>query len=757
MGKNRFLGAIVHLAFAFLIAAGLGTPVYAGTTGIVAGTVTDVATGEKLAGVNVIVEGTDLTTVTNSSGYYVITNMPPGRYEVTASLVGYADVQATRVVVIMDVTATVDFAMEQSVAEDEEVVVAESRLMVRRDVAPTMYIIDAEEEQQVRAQPANLYQTPGVVLTQPGVIADADGYPHIRGGRGNQIGYMLDGIPITEPVTNAFGTNVVTVGMDKMEIFTGGYRPEYGNAISGVFNQATKTGRTAPGVSLEVTGGSQAFTGVYPQIGGLTEQGLDYYVAAYMWRSEFDGIFYDDGESSDIVGNFTYPVGNNDKLILLMAQGESEWGFPSYHTQTYGTGGLQTIPQEKDHQHQSHLLTALTLNHTINSASFFTLRPYYFRNRWQIEALSDDIGYWWDAESATVGLQFDYTNQLSERHLLKAGTIRMASNNRYWVNVPAFGDYEYTANTDTTQTGLYVQDQMRLSPRWSVEAGLRYDRMEYDKVVNEDSAESQLSPRFGLCYAVDPKTNLRFSWGKMIQFVYTQAMERVYTDAWWDEFYGLSNANLRPERSTQFDFGWERQVSDDMLVQVTPFYRKFNDLLQIRSLDPDSPGAPPYVFDNLGEGTSKGVEMMLRKRPSKNWSGWLSYTLSRAKAQSSSDREMVTPGATQYVDWDQRHTAVLVLNYTTGKWNHSLMAEYGSGLPYNLTDEPTNGRRVSSHTVVNLNFSREITGGWLPQGSMNLSIANLFNTHTVLDRAADGEPTAYVMPRFVALSFTRQF
>ncbi|MDH7481448.1 MAG: TonB-dependent receptor [Armatimonadota bacterium] len=755
--RRRMICAALALAFALQMVVVVSLPVYGGTTGIISGVVADSATGEKLAGVNIIVEGTDLTTVTDSNGYYVITNVPPGDYKVTASLVGYSDARAEKVSVLMDVTATVNFSMEQAVAEEEEVVVTESRPMIQKDMVPTMYVVDQHQEKMVRSQPQFLYQAPGLVATQPGVVSDAEGYPHIRGGRVNQVNWMLDGIPITEPLTNSFGTNAATVGMDKMEIYTGGYRPEYGNAISGVFNQVVKSGRNFPGVSLEVIGGSNAFKGVYPEIGGATPNGLDYYVGAYLWHSEFERLQYNEADCADMIGKFTYPMNNRNKLTLLVANGSAKYQFPSVHTYTYGTSGLVEIPPERDHQHQSYSLTALTLNHTINSKSFFTLRSYLLTNKWQVDAISDDIGYWWDAKSETFGLQFDYTNQLSPKHLLKAGAIRMVSDNNYWATVPAYGDYEYTANTDTVQTGLYLQDQMTLNDRWSAEVGLRYDRMKYDKVVNPDTSESQLSPRLGLAYVVDPKTRLRCSWGKMIQFVYTQAIERNYTNPVWNEWYGLGNADLRPERSSQFDIGWEREVAKDCLLQITPFYRKFVDLLQVRSINPEDPTAPPFVYDNLGEGTSKGVEIMFKKRPSNNWSGWLAYTWSVSKAQASNDRETVTPGVMQYVDWDQRHTAVLVLNYMNKGWSYSLMGEYGSGLPYNLADEPVNSRRVSPHLVFNLSIMREITGGWLPQGQMYLHIGNLFNVGGALDRGEDGEPTAWISPRFVSMGYVRKF
>ena len=731
---------------------------FCGTTGIISGTVTDSATGEKLAGVNVIVEGTSLTTVTNKDGYYVITNVPPGDYKVFASLVGYSDFQVAKVSVLMDATSAIDCALAPAVAQEETVIVKESRPMIRRDMIPTTYIVDDKQEQMVRSQATNMYQTPALVLTQPGVVADAEGYPHIRGGRGNDIGYMLDGIPITETVTNGFGTNITTLGLDKMEIFTGGYRPEYGNAISGIFNQVVKTGRTAPGASLEVMGGSDAFSSTYPQIGGSGLNGLDYYMAGYLWHSEFEGQRYNEAAATDYLGKFNYDLSNKNKLTILTGGGGALYLFPELHTQTYGPGGITATSSEQDHNHQEYTLNALTLTHTVNPASFFTLRPYVFRNEWTLDALHEGGGMWWDAGSQTFGLQLDYTNQISEKHLLKAGATRMSSQNRYWVNIPDMG-YEYTANTDTLQTGLYIQDQMRLSPKWRAEAGLRYDSMHYDKVAHPDTNESQLSPRFGLSYALDPKTNLRFSYGRMIQFVYTQAVERVYTDPSWEEFYGLGNADVRPERTTQYDLGWERQVSDNYSLQITPFYRQMQDLLQFKSLDPGGdPTAPPYVFDNLGKGQCTGVEMMFKKRASNNWSGWLSYTYSIAKAEASTHQTTVEPGVTQYVNWDQRHTAVLVLNYTKSDWVYSLMGEYGSGLPYTLAADTTpNTRRLSPRAVLNLNISREVKGGWLPAGTARVGVANLFNSTEVLARDSDGKPTARVPSRFVNMSYTRRF
>ncbi|WP_243663569.1 carboxypeptidase-like regulatory domain-containing protein [Rhodothermus marinus] len=57
--------------------------------GRIAGVVTDAATGDPLPGVNVTIEGTTLGAASDIDGQYYILNVPPGRYTVRASMIGY--------------------------------------------------------------------------------------------------------------------------------------------------------------------------------------------------------------------------------------------------------------------------------------------------------------------------------------------------------------------------------------------------------------------------------------------------------------------------------------------------------------------------------------------------------------------------------------------------------------------------------------------------------------------------------------------
>jgi len=757
-----------YLLVAALLCGAASGAVFASTTGLISGVATDAQTGARLTGVNVVIEGTDLTTVTDANGYYVITNVPPGAYRVSADLVGYKRLVQDNVQVTMDITTTVNLSLTQEVTEEEEVTVTVARRLVKPDVSPTLYIVESQQEQWTKNHPNNLYQIPGIVLTQPGVTADVDGHPHIRGGRDNQVGYMLEGIPVTEPCTNGFGTNTVTIGLSKMQIYTGGYRAEYGNSISGVFNEIKKTGSDMKGWRLELTGGNQDYRGTYLECGGVAQNGLDYYVGSYLWKSAFEQMMFKEGESADTIGKFVYPASERDRLTLLINQGVAKGTMGSTHTITNNS---VPVPEEPDHSHQGYRIVGLTWAHNFTPSSFLTLRPYVFDSWNTVDALSEENDVYFEVESKQRGLQLEYTNQASEQHLIKVGASIIKADNRYYGFIPdlnmyfdpTWGPYQYTSSVDTTQTGLFLQDQWKLNSRWMLELGARYDGMRFDKAVSADTKDSAWSPRFGLTFSPTSKETWRASWGRFIQFPPTYMMDRQYTDPNWENFRA-GNSEVKPERSWSFDFGYERQLSDTTVGRITPFYRKYTDLLQTRSLVPGQPF--PTAYYNAGEGTSKGVECYLNRKFSKNWEGWISYTYMKAVANAS-DFGSFTPGVTVPVDWDQRHTLHAVLNWKHSSWEHSLQLEYGSGLPYTgPTDELNNQQRVKGHVIVSLNTTKKLPKkSWLGS-EVYLNIYNIFNSRAVTHRTVTydenwnpvgTEPDYWVQPRFISFGLVRKF
>ncbi|MDO8588890.1 MAG: TonB-dependent receptor [Armatimonadota bacterium] len=768
MRTRALVGRISLLALAVALGVCvITTSVMASTTGIISGVVSDAAKGTKLSGVNVVVKGLNLTTVTDAKGFFVITNVPPGTYEVTADIVGFQEASGTDVQVMMDTTATVDFALREAVTQEKEAAVIVARSLVHPDTVPTLYVVTDKQEQLTRSnQPGSLYQVPGIVLTLPGVTADPQGYPHIRGGRSQQVGYMLEGIPITEPTSNGFGTNLVTVGMSKMQVHTGGYRAEYGNAISGVFNEIKKTGRElGGGGNIESLLGSQAYKGVKAEFGEVTGSGLDYYVSTYLWHTQYERNFAQEGDIADNIGKFVYSVGKDDKLTLLLNQGSGKMFTAQTHTESLSG----PVPEARDSGQQRYEIAGLTWSHNFSPASFLTIRPYVYNSLAKFDGLSfpwaGGYGFFNTSSAAQRGLQMEYTSQLTNSHLLKTGVSAIASRNAYlgytpYLTLDMFGSlstdpYYYESNTRTLQTAFFAQDQIKVGNKCQVELGARLEAMKYNKSSAEDLRQSAFEPRFGLTYSPTSRNVWRLSLGKYAMFTPSSLMGREYNNAEWGTLYKAGDSRPNPERSTSIDLGFERQVSDNAVMRVTPFYRWYQDLLQASDVLVGGVPTGATEYTAVGEGKAAGCEFHLGKKMSNNWEGWLSYTWMRATANASS-YTTYDPNVMTYVDWDQRNTLAAAFAHSNGRLTHTMQLQYGSGLPYTLGADPVaNVRRMDSNFLVNYGLTFKLPKNSILGKAVHLDIYNLFNTGTQLHRDYSDAPDAWLAPRFINLSITK--
>src|SRR5690606_9664717 len=204
------VGRFVSVTAALLLAAGAFSPA-AGQTGKLAGIVTDAATGQPLAGVQVTVEGTGRSVLTQPNGRYFLINIPAGTYTVVAQLLGYATVRRENVQVSIDVTRTLDFQLTtQALAIEQVVVEAERVPLIQMDATGSATTITGEA---IQALPVTDIR--GALSLQPGFLdlsldnEDAVSYVdsrrgftpvRIRGGRVGESASLADGIPVTHIV-----------------------------------------------------------------------------------------------------------------------------------------------------------------------------------------------------------------------------------------------------------------------------------------------------------------------------------------------------------------------------------------------------------------------------------------------------------------------------------------------------------------------------------------------------------------------------
>ena len=212
--------------------------------GKIAGRVTD-SFGEPLPGATVVIDGTTQGASTDIDGYYYILQVRTGVYTLRASYVGFASTLIEGVDVEVDRTSTVDVQLEEAVVEGTEVVVQAERPLVEPARTTTTSVLDAGQLQELPV--VNLQDA---INLQAGIN---DG--HFRGGRTGEVAYLVNGVPITNAFDGQQAFEVEQNMVESLEVISGVFNAEYGQALSGVVNITTK------GVPSDWTGSVLGYVG----------------------------------------------------------------------------------------------------------------------------------------------------------------------------------------------------------------------------------------------------------------------------------------------------------------------------------------------------------------------------------------------------------------------------------------------------------------------------------------------------------------
>ncbi|MCK4447454.1 MAG: TonB-dependent receptor, partial [Candidatus Marinimicrobia bacterium] len=241
-----------------LIIGILSSGLFAGNTGKIMGKITDKQSDEPLIGVNIVIKGTSLGAATDVNGFYYILQIPPGTYELETSYIGYHTMTVKNVRVKVDLTNQVDLQMESKAIEFPIIIVTADQLMVQKDITSTRRVTSKKEMELTPGfeSTSDLFRLHGGTIIDAGsqAIQFGDGTQlqvrdeslkdiHVRGGRGGEILFMVDGMPVTHPIyggRDVLDLNVVDI--EEMELLTGAFNAEYGQAQSGVVNITTRSG-----------------------------------------------------------------------------------------------------------------------------------------------------------------------------------------------------------------------------------------------------------------------------------------------------------------------------------------------------------------------------------------------------------------------------------------------------------------------------------------------------------------------------------
>ncbi|MEO1434875.1 MAG: carboxypeptidase-like regulatory domain-containing protein [Bacteroidota bacterium] len=236
---------------------------------------------------------------------------------------------------------------------------------------------------------------------------------------------------------------------------------------------------------------------------------------------------------------------------------------------------------------------------------------------------------------------------------------------------------------------------------------------------------------------------------------------------------GINNPNLRPEKTVDYEIGFQQRISNSSAIKMSIYYKEQRDMIQFRQFAFAHPVSVYNSFDNLDFSTTKGFTFSYDLRRTKGLRLVFNYTLQFADgtgSSSTSQRGVSSRGIIRTIfplNFDQRHTFNAIVDYRFGSGdryrgprigNTEILANTGfnillkgaSGRPFTQTNMATvlngtniggndlNGARLPWTSQVDLQVDRDITiGGKDGKRPMNLNIyvrsQNLLNTENVVN------------------------
>lgn len=482
-----------------------------GTTGILEGRIRDKQTSEVLIGVNVVVVGTSYGAATDTAGLYRIGNLRAGLYDVRYSMIGYKTIVMKSVTILPDLRTRVDLALEPTAVEMDAVEIRAERPLIQKDLAATAFLFG---EMKLEKLPISSFRE--VLLLQPSTTMEGN----LRGGKTNEVMFLVDGLPVQDVIRGGLGAMLPRSSITELTIQSGGFNPEYGNALSGIVNVITRSGGNSHAFALRLDRDSWLPAGVNQQQDGLSEleltasgpilkDRLSYFTANSVtlsntrWWQDMER-FFNFPISSEFTGfeKLDYIASPATRLSLQAIYDYHQWRDYEFSWR-YNLGGL---PERGRFSFRTSLMLSQTFSSTsfaTASLSLFHLNSHIgpdskedasvtpFEYDFYLQYIIDGRKNWWaDTRQTIYALKADYTTQLRQAHLLKVGLevnqYALSSDVlKYEPQMTYFGkpilDQPLLSYSDSYRYGprsgsIYIQDKLEVERDGSnLNFGIRWD------------------------------------------------------------------------------------------------------------------------------------------------------------------------------------------------------------------------------------------------------------------------------------------
>jgi hypothetical protein len=598
----------------------------------------DSESGEELLQANISIPKTSTGTVTNEYGFYSFT-LAKGSYSVRFSYLGYKTFES---IITLDKNIRLDIALQPSGVELNEIVISGRR--EDGNIKSTDMGVVSIDIKEAKLIPVLFGEQDVLKMIQllPGVSPNSEGGSgfFVRGGDTDQNLVLLDEAPVynTSHLLGFFSV-FNSDALKDVKLYKGAIPAQFGGRISSVLDIRMKDGNTN---YWEGSGGlgliSSRFTLEGPLLknnGSIIISGRRTYADLLLktFSSDFSDLslyFYD----LNLKAN--YNVGDKDRFYLSGYFGRDVFG--------NSTAGFNW----------GNMTGTIRWNHIFNDQLFSNTSIIY----------SDfDYGFKVDNAGSIINLSsgiFDY-NMKNDFiwYLNPENTFQFGWNAIYHQFKPGdfTSDNESSGSSSISiekqralETGLYISNEQKFNEHFSALYGLRismfsnigpYEVKTYnvqDEVLsttihgsgNFYNTNVGLEPRLAATYLLDEVSSIKSSFGRSYQYLHllSNSTSGTPTDIWIP-----SSPLVKPEIADQISLGYFRNFeSNAWEFSIEGYYKNLQNQVDYED------GAQAFLNPNIeaelvfGKGRAYGAELFLRKNKG-NFTGWISYTLSKSERQ----------------------------------------------------------------------------------------------------------------------------
>ncbi|MDX5320440.1 MAG: TonB-dependent receptor [Bacteroidota bacterium] len=632
---------------------------------------------EPLLGVNIYIPELHTGGVTNTYGFYSLTLPKGDSLTLIFSYVGYEALEAY-VPMNKDLELMIELQTNRELSE----VVVEAKKEVTTTEQAQMSKIDIPVY-AIKNLPALFGEKDALKTIQlmPGVQSGSEGQSglYVRGGGPDQNLIILDDATVYNAY-HLFGFFSLFNGdaIRSIELTKGGFPARYGGRLSSVLDINMKEGskETLKGeagiglISSRVTLEGPIAKGKSSFLVSGRRTYIDALIQPFVATAGYNaGYFF-----QDFTGKVNFDLGKKDRLFLSAYTGKDKFYYRDRNL------GLDT----RANMQWGNLTSTLRWNHVYNPKTFSNLSAIFSQYNLNIGFESKFDNEKFDMRFTSgirdFTLKYDVDYMPNTRNTFKFGAI--STYHTFTPNAVVIKESSSNLNiedierVETFESGVYVQDDIRLSYKWRMLAGLRLSHF-----VVGSYQTLRPEPRFSTSYMLGKRTSIKGSFAEMNQYIHLLSNTGVGlpTDLWVP-----ATERIKPQRSRQVAAGISHDIRrPELTVSLEGYYKRSYDIIAYRegasflAVDDPFSGKKNSWENNVTTGNAEayGMELLIEKKKGK-FTGWVGYTL----AWIWHDFNDLNNGKRFHPKYDRRHDISVVGIYEFSEnFTFSATWVYGTG------------------------------------------------------------------------------